>query len=309
MLADYPIEVSRVRVLNHLFNTTFRVDSPQGKFALRINTNSKREPEEMNAEVAWVDALARETDLWVPAPQRTEGGELIVECESAAMGRRLRGVLYSWLPGPDVWRTLDPRIAEAMGAATAKLHQHGRGFKFPEGARLHPLKDPYFGYPYQLREAMPNLDHSLFERTFDLAVPILERLEADTLMPLHYDVHMGNVKWSRGRLSVFDFDDSLMGHPAFDAYVTVFYLRSREGWPELEARYWQGLGSSPEAMGVTKEEFEILVASRGILLANEMFRWGGATPEGLAVRMAGNTEKRLQHFFETGVFDLRVALL
>lgn len=120
---------------------------------------------------------------------------------------------------------------------------------------------------------------------------------------------MGNVKWYRGRLSVFDFDDSLMGLPIFDAYVTVFYLRCIKGGRELEAAYWKGLESSPEALGVTTSDFELLVASRSILLANELSRWDNAETLAIAPKYCEVTEKRLAHYFETGEFDPMVATM
>ena len=58
-LADYPLEVARLRLLNHGFNTTYRVDTTDGRrFALRINVNSRRSPQNLAAEVAWLTALA-----------------------------------------------------------------------------------------------------------------------------------------------------------------------------------------------------------------------------------------------------------
>lgn len=143
MLAQYPIRVAKIKLLTHLFNTTFGVTTEDGrKFALRINTNSKRTPQEMNAEVAWVSALARDTDLWVPQPLATTKGELIVDEPCEAMGRTLRGVLYSWLPGPNAWGRMTEPIAFAMGAATRKLHAHAANFKMPEHCKLEELKTP-----------------------------------------------------------------------------------------------------------------------------------------------------------------------
>lgn len=310
MLAEYPFEIARISLVTHLFNTTFKVIDTDGrKFAIRINTNSKREAEETNAEVAWVDALARETDLWLPVPQKTKNGELTAEADSDLMGRRLRGIVYSWLPGPNVGPNLTPRIAFAMGEATAKMHRHAETFQMPKGCRLHPLKDPLFGYPSVLRKYAPSVDHDLYDQVMEISVPIIERLKAGPQIPIHYDVHFWNVKWTKGRLSVFDFDDTIMGVPVFDAYVTLFYLRNRDNWPELQAAYLEGIGRPVTEMDVTKEEFETLVASRGLLLANELFRWGNPEMTKIAPRYAEITEARFRHFFDTGVFDPLVAKL
>lgn len=307
MLAQYPIRVAQIQLLTHLFNTTFKVTTEDGRrFALRINTNSKREVEEMNAEVAWVSALALDTDLSVPVPQPASNGSLIVEEPSAAMGRTLRGVLYSWLPGP-LAKKLTPEIAFAMGEATKKLHDQARNFELPQGCALQPLKDPLFGYDYILREKAPDVDHDLFQRVFDESVELIDRLKEQPQIPIHYDIHMYNVKWKSRRLSVFDFDDSILGVPVFDAYVSLFYIRNQEQEGRLEAAYWKGLEATPESLGVSRAEFELLVASRAILLANELFRWNNPEMTAIAPKYAAITQKRLEHFYQKGIFDPLVA--
>jgi Ser/Thr protein kinase RdoA (MazF antagonist) len=66
VLRQYPIEVASLRVLDHAFNTTFRVDTTDGRrFALRLNVNSRRTDAFIGAEMAWLAALSEETDLWV----------------------------------------------------------------------------------------------------------------------------------------------------------------------------------------------------------------------------------------------------
>lgn len=307
MLAHYPLQVGQIKLLTHLFNTTFKVVTTEGdRYALRINTNSKREVEEMNAEVAWVSALAKETDLSVPVPQLTRDGALTVEEPCEAMGRSLRGVLYSWLPGP-LAKKLTPEIAFAMGEATKKLHAHAQSFQMPNGCALHPLKDPLFGYDYILRDRAPEVDHDLFQRVFEESVALIDRLKTQPQIPIHYDIHMHNVKWKGRRLSVFDFDDSILGVPVFDAYVSLFYIRNQEREGQLAAAYWRGLEATPEKLGVSRAEFELLVASRAILLANELFRWNNPEMTAIAPKYAEITQKRLEHFYREGVFDPSVA--
>ena len=46
-------------------------------------------------------------------------------------------------------------------------------------------------------------------------------------IPLHADLHGGNLKWHEGRLAVFDFDDSGIGVPLLDLAISTFYLRRR----------------------------------------------------------------------------------
>ncbi len=64
-----------LRLLNHGYNTTFRVDAADGRrFALRVNMIPTKTEAHLLAEVAWLAALSAETDLQVPTPQRTRDG-------------------------------------------------------------------------------------------------------------------------------------------------------------------------------------------------------------------------------------------
>ena len=88
VLRRYSIDVAALRLLNHGFNTTFRVDTTDGRrFALRLNVNSRRTDSFIGAEMAWLAALAEETDLWVPIPQRTLDGALLTHVRSLDLGR------------------------------------------------------------------------------------------------------------------------------------------------------------------------------------------------------------------------------
>ncbi len=309
LLRQYPIAVSDLKLITHAFNTTFKVVTDEGvKFALRLNTNSLRDEGEMNAEVAWVKALANDTGLRVPIPQATKDGENIAEAWSDDLERKVRGVLYSWLPGKNADVPLHPSTAKAMGEATRIMHEHGRTFVMPKGAALHPLEDTLFGYEFFEGKLPPELDRGVFTEVIKRGNALIGKINRQKLMPIHYDLHYWNVKWLRGKLSVFDFDDTIMGTPIMDAYVTLFYLRGdRENAESNEDNYWQGLQSSPEQMGHTPEEFELLVASRAPLLVNEFFRHNTAGYVDRAPDYARITEKRLRHYLDTGKFDPRVA--
>lgn len=309
LLRQYPIGVTDVKVIVHAYNTTFGVRTDDGrKFALRINTNSHREEGEMNAEVAWVKALATDTELRVPVPQPTLSGDYIAEAWSDGVGRKLRSVLYSWLPGKNADVPLPPETAFAMGEATRIMHEHGASFQMPQGAQLKPLKDVLFGYEFFADKLPAELDRGIYREVIDRGNELIAKINRKKLMPIHYDLHYWNVKWLRGKLSVFDFDDTIMGTPIMDAYVTLFYLRGdRENAESNEENYWRGLKASPEKLGHSPEEFELLVASRATLLVNEFFRHNTAGYVDRAPDYARITEKRLRHYLDTGKFDPRVA--
>ncbi len=86
---------------------------------------------------------------------------------------------------------------------------------------------------------------------------------------LHADLHLGNAKWSRGRLSVFDFDDCVIGVPMHD---------------------------------LAGEPFEASVAGRGLLLLNELIGTETADFVQLLPRFVANLDLKLRHYLDAGEF-------
>lgn len=302
---QFGVQEPRLRLLNHGFNTTFGVVDALGeKFALRINVNSFRARVEIGAELAWVEALARETDLSVPVPRAGLG-----EIESEEFGKTVFAAFYSWLPGPIGDTVPIPAVAEAVGVATVKLHAHARGWGIPPGCRFHPVRNVTFGAELRFKEHGFTGDLGVMEEVQRRGNEVLDRLRASPPIPIHYDLHLANVKWHKCRLSVFDFDDSILGYAAMDVAVTLFYLRRYSNSGDMEAAYLKGLGKPVEEFGFSSEDCETLVAARGLGLANELYAMNTAELIELAPRYAALTETRLRHFLKTGKFDPSVASL
>ena len=79
LLSDYGIHDAKVSCINFEFNATFAVESESGiKYALRININSTRTVENMQAEVEWVRHLNRTSGINTPTPIATVKDEYIM---------------------------------------------------------------------------------------------------------------------------------------------------------------------------------------------------------------------------------------
>lgn len=304
ILGDYGLTGASVRTLNHGFNTTYSVTARDGnRYALRLNVNSIRTPEEICAEVSWVQALHAEGMVQVARPIETRAGELLARREWEELPRPLYAVLYSWLPGAIGWKAASPVVAKALGAASAELHRNAAHWTMPKGAALRKMPDVLFGHRFRFDTSELNLDMGVFRETFRRGEEVLNKLKRTPTRPIHFDLHLGNVKWHRNKLFLFDFDDSILGWPILDAAVSAFYLRRLPEWRDLEAAYRKGIGSIEDPANLRASEFETLVACRGLFLVNELFGMNTASLLAMAPGYAVLTEKRLKHFLRTGVFD------
>ncbi len=302
-LSSYPVDVQKLTLLEHGFNTTFRVDTRDGRrFALRLNVNSRRSAGNVRAEVAWISALAHDTGLSVASPLANNAGETVTTLPSVELGRDVHAVVFSWLPGRDVGHAPTAEKAAAMGTAMATLHDHASRWRLPPGAELQELTDVFWNMPDRLDAAHLDLDAaevSVLREAVDFVAGVTARVTGSPLQPIHADLHVWNVKWNRGRLAVFDFDDSGLGVPVQDLAVSTYYLRPRHDLVEALRQGYESVAPLPR---VSDEDFEALVAQRNLLLLNDLLDTANAEFREIVPRYARNTALRIRHWLDTGVY-------
>ena len=303
-VANYDIPVATIALINAGFNFTYRVTTTSGeKLALRLNINSRRSIDNLLAEVSWTSALATSSSVHVPVPQRSRDGSHYVLVDDPLMNRDIPAVLYSWLPG----RNLDDSNALAgwhrAGHVMAMLHEHAREFTLPSGADVPLLRTALWGTPDRLhRDHLPITrdDEMLLRTLHDEINHRLDRLWAnDTGRLLHADLHGGNMKWLRGRLAVFDFDDCGWGLPIQDLATTAYYIRDNG---DCEQAFFEGYASATNEGASRSEDREWLLAQRNLLLLSDLA--GSSTRElrDFVPRYTANSLIKLRAFAATGVY-------
>jgi Ser/Thr protein kinase RdoA (MazF antagonist) len=230
-----------------------------------------------------------------------------VSVDCPQWGGPLHATVASWLDGDDVGRC-DEVQAHALGRTMARLHEHAEGFTLPPGAHLTLFDEPLFhdrnllpgagpvpeGHAEVLAEALARCRRR-FEEVYAGQRPIV----------LHADLHGGNLKWHRGALAVFDLDDAGFGVPALDLAISTFYLRG--GPPGVEQALRRGYAELRDLPEVSQEQFEALVASRQLLLANSLLASSTASLRAEATDYLDVSVRRLRGWFDTGRFDLAPA--
>ncbi|AXH96705.1 phosphotransferase enzyme family protein [Ornithinimicrobium avium] len=302
--AEFGLDVVGLEVVAHAYNTTFEVRTADGgRYALRLNTNSKSSVAEILAQQAWQLAIAAETPVRVPVPAVTRDGQWCTRIGSAALGREVLVTCAAWLEGPDVVEP-DPEQARALGRAMAQLHDHARRWVLPDGGEMPVFDDPLFGDEDRLTGA-PGLDaeqHEVLRRAGERARDAFARVHrAGPVLALHADLHGGNLKWHEGRLAVFDFDDCGQGTPALDLAVSTFYLRGAGAEP-VEAALREGYAEVAPLPDTAPADFEALVASRQLLLGNDLLGSTTAGQRGRAEDYLVTSVDRLRHWLRTGEF-------
>ncbi len=305
VLHQHEIEPDEIRLAQFGFNATFRVDGVRrgaaGRWALRLNAQGLRSPAETAGELAWMEAIAVDTDVRVPTVVRSGEDARTVAVPSEPLARDVTGVVFEWLPGKLLRETPRPVELERRGRALARLHEHGQGWTLPAGASLPRLDDPRMGVADHLADH-PLLDatqRAVIAEATDRATSAFAALACRRPPhPVHGDVHPGNVMAVAGGLSLLDFDDCGLSHPVHDLAITAYHLRPFPYEGPLMVGY-ESVCPVPEH---SREEFESLVAARNVALLNDTVTVDAAWVRDFLPTYIPNTITKLQHYLRTGVY-------
>jgi Ser/Thr protein kinase RdoA (MazF antagonist) len=224
----------------------------------------------------WLAALKRDTDISVPQPMRTRGGEWATTVDAAGVPEPRHCVVFGWVPGPDLAERLTLDNAAKQGALAARLHEHALSFEPPEGFwiktadKVFPFEEPLVLFDPAHAGLVPHGRRDLFQRGIERVERVLEGLYAGGPSPqvLHYDLHQWNVKVYRGELYPFDFEDLMWGFPVQDVAVSLYYYQRYDQYRALREAFQHGYSQLREWPEQYAGQIDTLMAGRSLELAN-----------------------------------------
>lgn len=305
-LAQYKLDGSTFKNVNHGFNSSFKVDAPDGNsYALRINTNSKKSPAQVEAEIRLLELIAAKKVIDAPVPVRTSSGHAYSKTSLDFLGKDVMAVLSHWIDGEDLGDEIADAELTQLGAAMAKLHKFAS--KVPkELVDAFPRIDrTLFNSPDNLRKDDPRFDQemrSLIDQAFEISDAVFAEIsKSSDPIVIHADLHPSNVLKTSTGLAVIDFDDVGVGYEIQDLAITFFYLRDMPGKEELVLEGYKSVSSLPD---LKESHIEALLLSRQLLLLNDLLDVTTAeeiayTPEYIEI-----SKLRIKHFLNTGRFEL-----
>ena len=77
-IVEFGFRSGELRLLSHYVNTVFRLSAESGQYVVRAHRAANRTPSEVNAELAWLDALSSAEEIRVPHVRKTTNGKTIV---------------------------------------------------------------------------------------------------------------------------------------------------------------------------------------------------------------------------------------
>jgi Ser/Thr protein kinase RdoA (MazF antagonist) len=297
ILKHYPIEVASAVSINYEYNATLKVKATNGQmFALRININSPRTPENLKAEIAWVRSLAQNSRVLVPEPIANNDGNFYTSIFHEASQRTLHCVLYSWLSGAELGDEPTEEQLHALGAAMATMHLASKDFSCPAGSTLPSFIDPLWETEDFLLSEKSVLDsptREVISQAMDVIRSETQRLFSENEPQIiHADLHGWNVMWNNGTLAVFDFDDCGFGLPLQDLATAIYYLDTQE----QDAALKEGYASVAPLPKFTQRDMDMLLLQRRIVLLNYLYETSNLEHRSMIPEYQEETLRRIAKF-------------
>lgn len=229
VLGEWGIVPASIRRLAVDTNFMYRVVSTSGEvFALRIHRDGLRAPVDIELECWWLDELRRNGAPVVEVVPAIDGRFLVQAAPAAGVPDGRSAVLFRWLPGrlgDDSERAYWVTLGETM----ARLHLAAAATAVPTWARpkrwdsVFYFEPPVLWNPEHLTATTAEQRSLVTDATAYVESLLAARYERDDPPRLiHGDLQDGNVMLYRGRMTVFDFEDTIVGYPEHDIVVALY---------------------------------------------------------------------------------------
>ena len=171
-LSRYDLDGSCLRLVTNDMNGIFRVDAGAGlKYILRVTLpEGGHNRDHVSAEMDWLAALARDTDLSVPRPLPARDGALVVEASAPGVPEPRLCAVFTWVPGSDLAEDMSEANITRLGELMARLHIHALDYHPPAGLellhfdRVFPFPEPVILFEERYAELFPLERRAIYEK-------------------------------------------------------------------------------------------------------------------------------------------------
>ena len=266
---------ARMELVNYSENITYRVDDTHTgeRFALRVHRPGYHTLQNIESELTWMAAIARQAKVPTPVPVPAPDGKPIQSAGAPGVPHKRYCVLFRWLDGefPD-----EDRLIESfgpLGEITARLHAHARGWMPPAGFKRQTW-DPDFMFGenpiwgrWQDGMGLTGNDRKLLDRLVDKLRQRLVRFEKPGRFGLiHADLRLANLLVENGETRVIDFDDCGFGWYLYDFGTAVSFIEHRSDMDELIASWVDGYRRVVPLCKEEENEIPTFIMMRRLLL-------------------------------------------
>ena len=255
-----------LKLLSHSENATYRVSDPAGTghCVLRLHQPGMRSLAHIASEVAWIGAL-RDTGLvHTPELVPTRTGERVA-CFTDGQGRAQHAVMFEYIAGgPPPAQSLERTFAE-LGRLSARLHQHARQWKRPQGFDRPAWgveetmgRQGWWGHWRHNPQVGPR-EEAVLARVDAKIRQELATYDAQTARKglIHGDMRQANLLQGEPGLYLIDFDDCGFSWELYELACSLSFI---EDHPDGDALVAAWLGEYQKAHPLNADDLRAVAA-------------------------------------------------
>lgn len=303
-LAAFGVEYEQIDLLTDANNAVYKVSGGDETYTLRAHRPGHRRLSEIEAELAWLEALDREAGLRVPRPVapvytgELDGVDDPVYCS-----------LLAWVPG----RAYQPAEMsdsqlQAIGRTIARLHDVSQGFAMPDFDRPRLDYEGLFGEDSTYN---PGDGAKLFTDEQRAVMDAVQHETAAVMGALgegpaqfgliHADLIAKNILFEGETVGLIDFDDCGQGYYLYDLSPMLWASREDARFPAIRDALWAGYTAVRPEAAPHKHTLDAFLAARHVASC----RWVAGNASNPAIR--GRAEdiiavrvEEMRQFLQTG---------
>jgi amicoumacin kinase len=234
-MARFGIAEGEIRLLDGFESFMYAYTHEGGDYILRLGHSRRRSPELIRGEVDWINYLAA-GGAGVARSIESRNGLLVEEIPDDKDGAFLASAFVRARGGP-LWERggWTGELIDTYGKLLGRMHALSKTYTVANRAWRRPTWDE------EQRIIKPLLDPAVEERFNEVMDHLLALpRDSESYGMIHQDAHAGNFFVDEaGRITLFDFDDCVYGHFAYDLAMVLFYaITNREDAAEFAADFW-----------------------------------------------------------------------
>lgn len=275
---------AKPRLINHSENHTFLLCVPGGEaFTLRVHRPNYQSSATIESELAWLEALHRQTDIAIPEPVAGRNGKLLQRFSTSSGEERL-AVLFHFIKGhePSPESNLVDLFG-VLGGYAAALHGHSIAWKRPPGFERQAWTAASIldadglwgdwrvapGVTDALRPTLDRADEQLRQRL------VAYGMGPDRYGLIHADMRLGNLLVDDGHVSLIDFDDCGFCWFTYDFAAAISFHETHRAIPALRAAWLEAY----QAVRPLTDEDVAMLDSMVMLRRMALLAWIGSHAE------------------------------
>ncbi|HWD37583.1 MAG TPA: phosphotransferase [Fimbriimonas sp.] len=241
-LADFEVVPTSMSPLVHAENTTFRVQSSEGEFCLRISRPGYQSTANIRSEIVFLAALS-EVGRHVPRPWQPR----VVTASAPGVPEERDCVLFHWIEGEICRQGLSREQAIQSGELAARLHAFVEGWTEPPGFDRQRVHTWLLDHNERLNVETPSPMVREEDRMHLLQV-MEESRQLGAGLPksptwirlIHSDLHPANIVVRDEQVFAIDFDDTGYGFLIYDFAAMLSFKVGKEGFDDYRDAVSEG---------------------------------------------------------------------